>query len=135
MKILVICTGNSCRSQMMHGWLKHFGKQSLEVYSAGVQRHGLNLDAVYYMNEVEIDISSHQSNLIEEYLHIAFDLILTVCDHANETCPTFPSNTKQLHHNFEDPSKVTNDKELAFRKVRDEIRDFAEQLVVNLTIK
>ena len=120
---------------MMHGWLKHFGEQSMEVYSAGVERHGLNLDAVYYMNEVGVDISSHQLNLIEEYLHLDFELILTVCDHANETCPIFPSNTKKMHRNFEDPSKALNDKELAFRKVRDEIRDFAEQLVVYLTIK
>lgn len=124
-KILVLCTGNSCRSQMLEGWLRHFSNGRFEVYSAGVETHGINPDAVFYMKEVGVDISTHTSDLIDKYLDIEFDLVITVCDHAKESCPVFPKTVKTIHHNFDDPSKVQVDKEKAFRRVRDQLRDFA----------
>lgn len=136
MNILVLCTGNSCRSQMAQGYLNYFAKGKAKVYSAGVEVHGLNPKAVYYMAEDGIDISRHTSNLVSEYLNIPFDYVITVCDHAKEVCPYFPGNAKMIHHNFEDPSKVMGtEKEVAaaFRKAREEIkafcRAFAEQYI------
>ncbi len=133
MNILVLCTGNSCRSQMAEGWLKFFANQyqkDINVYSAGIETHGLNPDAVFYMKEAGIDISNHTSNNILEYKNIEFSLILTVCDHAKENCPIFHSKAKRIHHNFIDPSKaIQSEKENLFRKVRDEIKNFSEQLI------
>ena len=107
-KILILCTGNSCRSQMMHGLLKTLAKHKAEVWSAGVETHGLNKYAIKYLNEIEgIGISNHTSNHVDSYADITFDFVITVCDHANERCPIFPSSAKKLHHNFSDPSKVT----------------------------
>lgn len=130
--ILVLCTGNSCRSQIMEGWLKHFGDETLQVKSAGVETHGVNKKAIAIMNEVGVDISGHTSNHIDEYLSIDFDLIVTVCDHAKERCPVFPSKAKKIHHNFIDPAKAQgNEEEIlnVFRQVRDEIRDFSKNLL------
>ena len=133
MNLLVLCTGNSCRSQMAEGWLRFFAneyKKDVKVYSAGIETHGLNPDAVFYMKEAGIDISNHTSNNILEYKEIEFGLIFTVCDHAKENCPYFPSNAKRIHHNFVDPSKANKDeKENLFRKVRDEIKNYSEQLI------
>lgn len=128
-KILVLCTGNSCRSQMLEGWLRHFSKGSIEVYSAGVETHGINPDAVFYMNEVGIDISTHTSDLIDKYLDIEFDLVITVCDHAHEVCPVFPKSTQQIHRNFEDPSKVIDDRPAAFHRIVLELKEYAKELV------
>ncbi len=129
MNILVLCTGNSCRSQMAEGWLKHFANGKANIYSAGIETHGVNPRAIYFMKESGIDISSHTSNHVNEYLQIPFDIIFTVCDHAKENCPYIPSNGKRFHHNFSDPSKVKGTEEEianAFRKTRDEIRDYCK---------
>lgn len=135
-KMLVLCTGNSCRSQIMEGWLRHFGKGEIDVKSAGIETHGVNPRAIKVMGESGIDISLHTSNNIDEYLEESFDLVITVCDHANETCPVFPSSAKKIHHNFEDPAKATGSEEEilnSFRKVRDQIKDFAEDLASKYT--
>jgi arsenate reductase (thioredoxin) len=133
-KILVLCTGNSCRSQMAHGYLKHFAGNRAEIYSAGVETHGLNPKAVHFMKEDGIDISHHTSNLVDEYAGIDFDFVITVCDNAKERCPVFPSKAKKFHQDFPDPSKVSGtDEEIAaaFRRTREMIkvycRDFSEQ--------
>ena len=99
-RILVLCTGNSCRSQMAHGYLQHFAGKEVEVYSAGVETHGVNPRAIATMKEDGIDISHHTSNNVEEYQNIDFDLIITVCDHAKERCPYFPGKAERLHYNF-----------------------------------
>lgn len=124
-----MCTGNSCRSQMAHGYLKKMLAEDAKVYSAGVKKHDLNLDAVKVMELDEIDISDHTSNLIEDYLNIHFNYIITVCDHANESCPIF-SNTEsvKLHKNFVDPSKIEfeNDEKKVqkFINVRNQIKTY-----------
>ena len=124
--ILVLCTGNSCRSQIAHGFLNHFTDNSFSIYSAGIEKHGLNKNAIKSMADIGIDISHHNSNLIDEYKDEKFDFIITVCDNANETCPVLPnSNGKKKHKNFTDPSKLNNglyNKE--FEKVRDQIKSF-----------
>ena len=133
--ILVLCTGNSCRSQMAHGYLKTYLKEKAQVYSAGIETHGLNPGAVSIMKEDGIDISGHTSNHVDEYLEIPWHFIITVCDHAKENCPYIPSKTAiRLHHNFFDPSKVKGSSEeihAAFLKARNEIKgyckDFAER--------
>src|SRR6056300_737870 len=126
--VLVLCTGNSCRSQIAHGFLKSYAKDSAEIYSAGIETHGLNPGAVAIMKEAGIDISHHSSNHVDEYKGVSWDFIITVCDHANENCPFSPApNPKRLHHNFSDPSKVRGtDREIhqAFLKTREEIRDY-----------
>ncbi len=132
MKILVLCTGNSCRSQMMHGWLQHYGGGEFDVFSAGVETHGVNPFAIGVMAEKGVLIHDHSSTLVDEYLDIPMDLVITVCDHAQERCPIFPKATKVIHHNFKDPSKMTGtSKELitAFRACRDEIDAFAKKIV------
>jgi arsenate reductase len=134
-KILVLCTGNSCRSQMAHGYLKYFGKEKVEVFSAGVEIHGLNPFAVGIMAEDGIDISKNTSNHVDEYSNINFDYVITVCDNAKESCPFFPSQTKTIHHSFEDPSKASgSSKELIaeFRKVRNQIKEFSKSFIENL---
>ncbi|MCK8480222.1 arsenate reductase ArsC [Psychroserpens algicola] len=128
--ILVLCTGNSCRSQMAHGYLNLFTNGKASVYSAGIETHGLNPGAVAIMKEDGIDISNHTSNHVDEYTAIDFDYIITVCDHANENCPFIPSkNALRLHHNFYDPSKVIGtdeEKHEAFFKARNEIKAYCE---------
>lgn len=132
MKILVLCTGNSCRSQMMHGWLKKIGRHEVLVRSAGIETHGVNKTAIKVMAEANVDISNHTSNHIDEYMEEQFDSIITVCNHAKESCPVFPSTAEHIHHNFDDPSKTTGSDELVFnefRKVRDEIKVFAKRFL------
>lgn len=134
--ILVLCTGNSCRSQMAHGYLNQLlDNRKVKVYSAGIETHGLNAGAVSIMKEDGVDITHHTSNNIEEYKDIDFDYILTVCDHANENCPYIPSkNAKRLHHNFFDPSKVEGteeEKHSAFLKARNEIKEYLKDFVNN----
>jgi len=130
--ILVLCTGNSCRSQIAEGYLRHFAKEKASIFSAGIETHGLNPQAVETMMEDGIDISNHTSNHIDEYANIDFDLIITVCDNAKENCPYFPSNTKKIHHNFPDPSKfigTETDKKSEFRRVREMIKSFSKEVI------
>lgn len=130
--ILVLCTGNSCRSQLLHGYLENLLGSRAHVYSAGVETHGLNPRAVQVMREDGLDISHHTSNHVEEYAAIPFDYVLTVCDHANEVCPVFPAPARKLHHNFPDPAKATGSEEeimQQFRAVRDQVKAYAEQFV------
>src|SRR5690349_21615185 len=105
-KILVLCTGNSCRSQMAEGYLRHFLSGKAEVYSAGIETHGVNPTAVRVLKDDGIDISKHTSNNVNEYKYMSFDYVITVCDNARESCPVFPSATNTFHHDFPDPSKV-----------------------------
>jgi arsenate reductase len=130
--ILVLCTGNSCRSQLLHGYLHQLLGEHAHVYSAGVETHGLNPLAVQVMREDGIDISHHTSNHVEEYAHIPFDYVMTVCDHAREVCPVFPSSAKKLHHNFPDPAKATGTEEeilQQFRAVRNQVKAYAQAFV------
>ena len=127
----MLCTGNSCRSQIVEGYLRYFHGAVANIYSAGVETHGVNPRAIETMQADGIDISAHTSNHVDEYLDINFDLILTVCDHASERCPIFPSTAKRLHHNFPDPAKATGSEQKiqeAFAAVREEIKSFCQQL-------
>jgi arsenate reductase len=131
--ILVLCTGNSCRSQLAEGYLRHFHGEKANVYSAGVETHGVNPRAIATMKEDGMDISMHTSNHVDEYLHIPFDLIITVCDHASERCPIFPSSAQRIHHNFTDPAKATGDEQAiqsAFASVREQIKRFCAELAL-----
>lgn len=132
MRILVLCTGNSCRSQMAEGWLRHFAGDRAEVFSAGVETHGVNPRAIAVMREAGIDISDHTSDHIDAYRGQDFDLVLTVCDSARERCPYFPADAELVHHSFPDPAQATGTEDEvldSFRAVRDTIRDYAEALV------
>lgn len=134
-KILVLCTGNSCRSQIAEGWLKQFAKDKAEVYSAGLETHGVNPKAIKVMAEVDVDISNHTSDNFEKYLKIEFDHIITVCDNAQENCPVFPGKSNRLHFNFPDPAKAIGTDEAVldeFRKVRDMIRDYCKNFVESI---
>lgn len=129
-KILVLCTGNSCRSQIADGYLKYFAKDKAEVYSAGVETHGVNPRAIETMKEDGIDISTNTSNNVNEYRDIDFDFVITVCDNAKERCPYFPSNAKKFHHNFPDPAKATGTEEeikQQFRQVREMIKTYCKE--------
>jgi len=130
--ILFLCTGNSCRSQMAEGFCRHFHGSTVNAYSAGVKTHGLNPHAVTVMKEVGIDISKQKSQLLDEFQEINFDLVVTVCDNAKESCPYFPGNAKITHRSFEDPPALTKELEdiekilPIYRKVRDQISDFIQ---------
>jgi len=127
--ILILCTGNSCRSQIAHGYFKLFSNNRANIFSAGIETHGLNKNAVETMKRDGVDISNHTSNLVSEYLDIKFDYIITVCDHANENCPYIPSkNAVRIHKNFTDPSKIINsiDLEKDFDLCRNEIKKFTQ---------
>ena len=131
--ILVLCTGNSCRSQIAHGYLEHFiDSINIKVYSAGVETHGVNPKAIATMKVDAIDISNHTSNNIEEYFSVDFDFVITVCDNAKERCPIFPTKAKKFHYNFPDPTKATGKKEEIneeFRRVRQLIKEYCEEFV------
>ena len=130
--ILVLCTGNSCRSQIAHGYLEYFAKDRAKIYSAGVETHGVNPKAVQTMLEDGIDISHHTSNNVLEYVDIDFDFIITVCDNAKERCPYFPSRALQFHHNFSDPAKAIGTEEEIkneFARVRNEIKIFSKKFI------
>ena len=129
--ILVLCTGNSCRSQIAHGYLDKILNNKAKIYSAGIETHGLNPYAVKIMNLDGININNHTSNLVDEYLEIDFDFIITVCDHAKETCPYIPSkNAVKIHQNFEDPSKLNileeDEKIQKYIQCRDKIKDYCK---------
>ena len=126
-KVLILCTGNSCRSQIAHGYLAHFAKERAEVYSAGVETHGVNPRAIQTMKEDGIDITAHTSNNVNEYSGINFDYIITVCDNAKERCPYFPGTAKRFHYNFPDPAKATGTEEeiqAEFQRVRELIKEY-----------
>ena len=131
-KILVLCTGNSCRSQLAEGYLRKFAAGKAEVYSAGVETHGVNPRAIATMLEDGIDISKHTSNNILEYTGIEFDYVITVCDNAKERCPYFPSKAEKFHYNFPDPAKATGtEEEIAkeFASVREIIKKYCADFV------
>ncbi len=130
--ILVLCTGNSCRSQIAHGYLNHFASEKAQIYSAGVETHGVNPKAIQTMKEDGIDISNHTSNHVDEYTDIPFDYVITVCDHALERCPFFPTQAKKLHYNFPDPAKATGtEAEIneAFKSTRNLIKSYCQEFV------
>jgi arsenate reductase len=131
-KILVLCTGNSCRSQIAEGYLRKFAGDKAEIYSAGVETHGVNPRAVETMQEDGIDISNHTSNNVNEYRNIDFDFVITVCDNAKERCPYFPTKAVKIHQNFPDPAKAQGtDEEIKneFRRVREMIKNFCKEFV------
>ena len=131
-KILVLCTGNSCRSQMAEGYLRHFANEKAEIYSAGVETHGVNPNAIATMKEDGIDISNHTANNIDEFYDVDFDFVITVCDNAKERCPYFPIKAKKFHHNFSDPAKAAGSEDEIredFRKVREEIKAYCKRFI------
>jgi len=133
-KILFLCTGNSCRSQMAEGWARALRADHIDAYSAGIETHGLNPLAVQVMAEAGVDISGQRSKLVTELREIVFDYVVTVCDRAAESCPLFPGHARVVHHAFDDPphlakSAATAEEALAhYRRVRDEIRAYVETL-------
>jgi arsenate reductase len=133
-KLLFLCTGNSCRSQMAEGWARHLRGDRIEAYSAGVETHGLNPRAVKVMAEAGVDISSHRSKHVDELAEVTLDYVVTVCGHAHESCPLFTGGTTVVHQGFEDPPRLakgakTEEEALAhYRRVRDEIREYVESL-------
>ena len=134
LKVLFLCTGNSCRSQMAEGWARRFLSDRIEPYSAGIEIHGLNPRAVAVMAEAGVDISRHRSKHVSELKDLKFDLVITVCDQARESCPLFPGNAKIIHRSFDDPPRLaqgarTEEEALAhYRRVRDEIMEFVKTL-------
>lgn len=131
-RILFLCTGNSCRSQMAEGWARHFHNTWLDAYSAGVEKHGMNKFAMQVMLESGVDISAQSSKLLTELADLQFDLVVTVCGNAHERCPIFPGKTHVAHIPFEDPpalaKNLTDQQEIlnCYRKVRDQIKNFVE---------
>jgi arsenate reductase len=131
-KILVLCTGNSCRSQIAEGYLQYFAGKTAKVFSAGVETHGVNPKAIAVMKDDGIDISNHTSNNISEYSNIEFDYIITVCDNAKERCPYFPSKAKKFHYNFPDPAKAVGTEEdilKQFKLVRNMIKEYSKNFI------
>lgn len=133
-KVLFLCTGNSCRSQMAEAWARSLAGDLIEPFSAGIEKHGLDPRAVRVMAEVGVDVSSQYSKTIDELGGEEFDYVITVCDHAKESCPLFPGRAKVLHAGFEDPPMLAADEESEedklehYRRVRDEIRAWVENL-------
>src|SRR6201996_7898330 len=130
--ILVLCTGNSCRSQLAEGYLRYFAGDKAAIYSAGIETHGVNPKAIRVMAEDGIDISGHTSNHVDEYINIPFDYVITVCDNAYEACPFFPGKVERFHQNFPDPAKAkgTPDEILdEFRQIRDMIKSYSEEFI------
>ena len=135
-KILFLCTGNSCRSQMAEGWARALKGDVIEPYSAGLEAHGLNECALQVMAEAGVDISGQHSKTIEEVMDIPFDYVVTVCDHARESCPLFPGPAKTAHLSFQDPAQAPGSEEeimQVFRRVRDEIREYVSTLPGSLS--
>lgn len=136
--ILFLCTGNSCRSQMAEGWTRHLKGDVIDVYSAGIETHGLNLYAVQVMREAGVDISKQRSKNVSEFVDREFDYVITVCFDADGNCPFFPARTKVIHHGFDDPPKLaanakTEEEKIShYRRVRDEIKTYVETLPESL---
>lgn len=139
LKVLFLCTGNSCRSQMAEGFTRHLKGAAIEAYSAGIETHGLNPNAVKVMAEVGVDISQHRSEKVDAFLDRQLDYVVTVCGHAHETCPLFPGSAKVVHAGFDDPPKLaagaSSEQEALdhYRRVRDDIKAFIEQMPQILT--
>ena len=137
-RILFLCTGNSCRSQMAEGWARQLKSDVIEAYSAGIETHGLNPIAVKVMAEAGVDISRQQSKPVDSLKDLAFDYVITVCDHAGENCPLFTGKARVIHVGFDDPPRLarnaaTEEEGLGYyRRVRDEIRHFVETLPKSL---
>lgn len=137
-KLLFLCTGNSCRSQMAEGWTRTLKADQIAVYSAGIETHGLNPNAIQVMAEAGVDISKQKSQHVEDLKHIAFDYVITVCGHAHESCPIFPGRTQIIHKGFDDPPKLAQNAKTEaealthYRRVRDEIRAYVETLPQSL---
>jgi len=130
-RVLILCTGNSARSQMAEGLLRHEGGGGLEVESAGTSPSSVRPEAIAVMRELGIDISRHRSKHVSEFDGEYFDFVITVCDNAKESCPVFPGATQRLHRNFEDPAAASGSQEerlAAFRRVRDELREYLRSL-------
>ncbi len=133
-KVLFLCKGNSCRSQMAEGWTRHLWNESIEPYSAGIEKHGLNPYTIKVMAEAGVDISHQYSKIIDELPCRDFDLVVTVCDNTLERCPLFPVKTKIIHVGFEDPPylaqfvETEKEKLNIYRRVRDEIKEFANEI-------
>lgn len=138
--VLFLCTGNSCRSQMAEGWTHTLKEEQIDVYSAGIETHGLNPYAVKVMKEAGVDISGYKSKNVLDFFNqkMEFDYVITVCGHANETCPVFPAKTKHIHVGFDDPPKLAENAKSEeealnhYRRVRDEIKAFVETLPSSL---
>lgn len=132
-RVLILCTGNSARSQMAEGMLRHDGGKAFEVESAGVKPSAVRPEAIQAMQEIGIDISGHQSKSVDEFVGQEFDYVITVCDNANETCPVFPGKTERIHQSFEDPpplgAKSAEETLSIFRSVRDEIRAWMRNFI------
>lgn len=134
LRILFLCTGNSCRSQMAEGWARHLKGKLIEAFSAGIEPHGLDPLAVKVMAESEVDISGHRSKAIDELPNLSFDYVITLCDDARESCPLFPGHVKVIHAAFQDPPHEARnagseeEKLVHYRRVRDDIRTFVETL-------
>lgn len=138
LRVLFLCTGNSCRSQMAEGWTRHLKGDQIEAYSAGIAQHGLNPLAVKVMAEAGVDISGHRSKTLDDLKGVELDYVVTVCDHAHETCPWFPAKAKVIHVGFDDPPRLAREAKSEdeaiqhYRRVRDEIRDFVNTLPESL---
>jgi arsenate reductase len=138
-KVLFLCTGNSCRSQMAEGWARHFKGDVLEAYSAGIEKHGMNPHAIAVMREAGVDISRQFSKTPAEIGAVEFDFVITLCGHADGHCPTFPATTRVIHVGFDDPPKLTRhlpdgeEKLAVYRRVRDEIQRFVNSLPESMT--
>ncbi|MBZ0149803.1 MAG: arsenate reductase ArsC [Pseudorhodoplanes sp.] len=134
LKVLFLCTGNSCRSQMAEGWARALKADAIDAYSAGIETHGMNPRAVQVMAEAGVDISAHHSKHLAEMNDVQFDYVVTVCAHAHETCPIFPREAKVVHVGFDDPPKLAKEAKTDvealghYRRVRDEIRAYVETL-------
>ena len=139
LRVLFLCTGNSCRSQMAEGWAKKLKADTIDAYSAGTEPHGVNVRAIRVMAEAGADISGHRSRHVRELAEVAFDYVVTVCDHANETCPVFPGQARRMHRSFDDPPRLaagarSEEEALApYRRVRDEIKAFIKTLPEGLS--
>jgi arsenate reductase len=138
LRVLFLCTGNSCRSQMAEGWARELKSDTIDACSAGIETHGLNPNAINVMAEVGVDITSQKSELVSGYLESPIDLVITVCGHAHETCPVFPGSARVMHVPFNDPPALAQDasseeeKLDCYRRVRDEIRAFIEKMPENI---
>jgi arsenate reductase len=137
-KVLFLCTGNSCRSQMAEGWARHLLSDQIEPYSAGIEAHGMNPNAVQVMQEAGVDITTQSSKLADSLAEVPLDLVVTVCGHADEHCPAFLTRAEVVHVGFDDPPKLAQDAESEeealdhYRRVRDEIRDFVQERLVEM---
>ena len=138
LKILFLCTGNSCRSQMAEGWARQLKSDSIDAYSAGIETHGMNSYAIRALQEAGVDISSQQSTNVSDFDNVPFDYVITVCGHADEHCPVFHGDTTVVHKGFDDPPKLAANEETDegkmqhYRRVRDEIKTYVETLPESL---